>query len=83
MKMKSFMMLAMSGLLAVFVCYAAPAMAEAGVNPDPSVNTNELNNGSRDTTALSANNTNNAIDAGGSHVTDQGGPDTVSGDDDY
>lgn len=83
MKMKSLMMLAVSGSLAALICYAVPAMAETGVNSDQPVNTNELNNGSRDTTALSANNTNNAIDAGSSNVTDQGGPDTVSGDDDY
>lgn len=83
MKIKSFAVLAMSGLLATSFAYVAPAMADdmsnSGSMQAPSDSSNMANNtqGGVTPTDMSPNNMGNV----GS--TDEGSPDTATGDDDY
>lgn len=81
MKMKSFAALAISGLLAISFAYAAPAMADDMSNnngmssmPAPSDNDMPTSGNPTDTSAA----TNSNIGS-----TDEGTPDTATGDDDY
>ena len=99
MKMKSFAMLAMSGLMATSIAYVAPAMAEddTGSNGGQSMQTpsdngmqnpggnNQNNPGSlNDSSSDNSNDMNNSNNMGGSsNSTDEGSPDTATGDDDY
>ena len=83
MRIKSFAMLAISGLLAASLSYIAPAMADDMGNTNPSgqtaapdANTNNANN-------TNSSGTDNGTNTGSANSTDQGGPDTATGDDDY
>ena len=81
MKMKSFAALAMSGLLAASFAYVAPAMADDMSNsngmssmPAPSDNGMPNSGNPTETSPSSMNNVGSS---------DEGTPDTATGDDDY
>ena len=96
MKMKYFAMLALSGLLAASCAYIAPAMAEdanngqsmqppadntpnSNVMQSPSQSDNQNGNNSDNTSSDQNNNPGNSS----VNPSDDGGPDTATGDDDY
>jgi len=92
MNMKSFAMLAMSGLLVTSFAYIAPAMADdAGNNgqsmqqPTPSDNGMQDQNGGSQNGSSANQGSDNTMnnDSGSSNSVDQGSPDTATGDDDY
>lgn len=96
MKMKSFAMLAMSGLLTASIAYVAPAMADDLTNsgqsmqaPSDNSTQNQNNAGSapsdnmNNNTGTSPNDNMNNNNNGSSNSSDQGSPDTATGDDDY
>lgn len=85
MKMKSFAMLVMPGLFAASLAYIAPAMADdmnsgSGQSMQQSAPSDNNSMGS----GMSPTNDNsNSDNSGNSGSTDQGSPDTATGDDDY
>jgi hypothetical protein len=93
MKMKSFAMLAMSGLLATSFGYVAKAMAEgdASSNNGQSMQTVPSDNNMQNPGSSSQNNSGSSSDmnnnsnnnGSSSSGTDEGSPDTATGDDDY
>ncbi|RDI42714.1 hypothetical protein [Aquicella lusitana] len=80
MKMKSFAMLAMSGLLAASVAYVAPAMADDSSD----TNVGSLQSAPSDSAMQNQGSSQNDMSANGSSSgSDEGTPDTATGDDDY
>jgi hypothetical protein len=85
MKMKSLAMLAMSGLLAASFAYVAPAMADDMSNSGqstqaPSDNTQNNVGATPSDNSMGGNSNSNTGNTGS---TDEGSPDTATGDDDY
>lgn len=95
MNIKSFAMLAMSGLLAASCAYIAPAMADDTSTPSsgqsmqaPADNSAQSgngmqNNGSSQGDMNSNNNGGSNSSGSSSSSSDEGSPDTATGDDDY
>jgi hypothetical protein len=90
MKMKSFAMLALSGLLTASLAYIAPAMAEDMNNNGSTMQApSDTNSGASssqgsDNTGGSSSDQNSSGGAGSQgSSSDQGSPDTATGDDDY
>lgn len=87
MKMKSFAMVAMSGLLAASFAYVAPAMADDAIDAGQSAQTGTDNTMQNQTpAAMPSNNsapTSADMNASGGGNADEGSPDTATGDDDY
>ena len=93
MKMKSFAMLAVPGLLAISLAYTIPVMADDMNNGQssmqaptaPSDNSGQAssNVGSTNEMPSSGDNMNNNTNGSSTGTTDQGSPDTATGDDDY
>lgn len=90
MKMKSFAMLAMSGLLTASFAYIAPAMADdagGGNQSMPAPSDNGMQNQSNDMSNMNNNpsndNMNNPNNSTSGSSSDSGMPDTATGDDDY
>jgi hypothetical protein len=91
MKMKSFAMLALSGLLTASLAYIAPAMAEDMNNNGSTMQQapSDTNSGAGSSQGSDnmggSNDQNNSGGAAGSQgsSSDQGSPDTATGDDDY
>lgn len=89
MKMKSFAMLAMSGLLTASFAYIAPAMAEDTSNvgqamdapSDNGMQQNDMNQNNDMTQNNPSGDMSNTNNPGSSN--DSGMPDTATGDDDY
>lgn len=77
MKMKSFAMLALSGLLAASIVYTAPAMADDQNMNDQSTQQSATDNMNTGSTQHNDNMNNNDSNS------DQGVADTATGDDDY
>ena len=86
MKMKSFAMLAMSGLLAASLGYAAPVLADDTSNGDQATQQN-VDNSSTDQAQATDNDASQSDSSsntsGSASSTDGGSPDTATGDDDY
>jgi hypothetical protein len=90
MKMKSFAMFAMTGLLAASCVYIAPAMADdmnnggqptqAAPSDQASVPSDMQNGGAM---SQGSDNTGGNNNSGSNNNTDQASPDTATGDDDY
>ena len=91
MKMKSFAMLASSGLLAGYIAYITPAMADYTNASNPSMqqsnpadnagqNMADPNNTSNSDQNMNDNSNNNSSN---NNSDQQGTPDTATGDDDY
>lgn len=84
MNMKPLAMLALSGLIAVSFAYTAPAMAQDTNNGSsmqaPSDNSGATDNNGGDNNSPSSNDNNGGSD---NTTSDQGSPDTATGDDDY
>lgn len=90
MKIKSFALLAMTGLLAASCAYIAPAMADdtnnGGAQAAPSDQLSapaEMSNSSPQTNDNMSMNMSADNNSGGNNNTDQASPDTATGDDDY
>ena len=90
MKMKSFAMIALSGLLAASFTYVSPAMADdANTNSNgqsmqsaPSDNGTPSQQGDSSSSSETTNNSNTGSSSN-TGSTDEGSPDTATGDDDY
>ncbi len=82
MRMKSFAILAMTGLTAASLAYVAPAMADNGSSMQaPSSDSTSTQNGSG--TSQGSDNSMGSDNSSSSGSSDQGSPDTATGDDDY
>ena len=86
MKMKSFAMLVVPGLLAAsLACIAAPAMAD-DMNSGSGQSMQQIapsDNNSMGSGMSPTNDNSNPDNSGNAGSTDQGSPDTATGDDDY
>ena len=93
MKIKSFAMLAMSGLVAASFAYIAPAMADDSSNMGgttdqstqaaPSQSTPSDNNMQNQNNSGSSSDMNSGSSSSSSTGSDEASPDTATGDDDY
>lgn len=86
MKIKSFATLAVSGLIAGYVAYVAPAMADYSNVSNPSMQTNSPDNNNNQNNPNSQNNSpsvNQNLNNNPNNVDQQATPDTATGDDDY
>lgn len=81
MKMKSFAMLAMSGLLTASLAYIAPAMADDTV--EGAAATDALQAAPADALPTTPSSSSTADNTNVGSTGDEGGPDTATGDDDY
>lgn len=83
MKMKSFAMIAVSGLLSASFAFAAPATADDSATAEQSMTTLS-DNSMQNQNSSQQNNTNSAFDvSSNTNTTDEGSPDQATGDDDY